>query len=102
MNGRLIILRTDGTRTETEIIAAPSLNTLQQAVGGYIEAISYFNLFEGQRCAAFCNENGKLEGLPPNQAATAAWHYATPLAISDELVGDIVIVAGDNELLAAL
>ena len=37
------------------------LETMQELVGGYIEAVS-----AGQGICLVCNEEGKLNGLPPN------------------------------------
>lgn len=40
---------------------ANELETIQGIVGGYIEAVS-----AGQGICLICNEEGKLNGLPPN------------------------------------
>ena len=40
------------------------LKSLQQEVGGYIQAIYPWE----EPCAIICNEEGKLTGLPPNRA----------------------------------
>lgn len=94
---KLITIKTDGSVTETDITAPPSLETLQEIVGGYIEAVPYFNSYGGEPCVAFCNEEGKLDGLPVNEVATAAWGevLAKHGGLFDLLVGDIVIVTGD-------
>lgn len=42
----------------------PGLESLQQAVGGYIQAVYPFD----DPVAIICNEDGKLEGLPLNRA----------------------------------
>ena len=44
---------------ETEI--ENSLSTLQQAVGGYIETVTF-----AEDCCIICNEEGRLQGLPYN------------------------------------
>lgn len=76
----------------------PDLRTLQKLVGGYIEGV------RGDRPGwhAYCNEEGKLRGLPPNEmandlAALLGWRgYST-----DFLVGDVVFLGdalpGDGE-----
>ena len=84
---------------------------LQAVVGGYIEAVPSFNSI-GYRgtvmdCVALCNEHGKLDHLPINHAATAAWERAlrrnghelldkngTP---KEWLVGNVAILFGDRE-----
>ncbi len=41
-----------------------SLKSMQEVVGGYIEAVYPF---EDEGVALICNEEGKLIGLPPNR-----------------------------------
>lgn len=62
-----------------------TLHQFQQTVGGYIEAIN------GPDWTAYCNEEGKLQNLPPNDTADSVarllgWH---PLPF-DFLVGTVV------------
>lgn len=96
-----------------EFAAPPTLEFLQGAVGGYIEQVPQFdNIRLGERierCVAFCNETGKLDGLPFNAAATEAWEQALPTGLRDKagqwldfLVGPIIVVAGDAEFMAEL
>lgn len=107
MKGKLIVLKEDGSITSTDLDAPPTLGALQAAVVGYLEVVPYFDTFEGQPCAAFCNEEGKLNGFALNGWATTAWHAAwdkrglegTP---DDVLVGPVAIITGDAELLAKL
>lgn len=62
------------------------LQTLQGIVGGMIEVISSRNGWGG-----YCNEEGKLYGLPTNILATAlANDHGWRGAGSDTLVGDVV------------
>lgn len=49
---------------------SPQLAALQELVGGYIEIVSGTGP-NGHAWAAFLNEEGRLHGLPPNEAATA-------------------------------
>ena len=56
------ILKTDGTK---ETIEDLSLNSLQKAVGGYIQLIQFPDGSE-----MVLNEEGKLIGLLPNIVAT--------------------------------
>lgn len=104
----------------------PRLKSLQDAVGGWLEAVPYFetldpNDFHGSpelrsrleddgavgpiRCFAYCNEEGKLHNLPVNMAATALWRQAQKRAgtfLGDVLVGDVVILFGNPEWVAEL
>jgi len=100
----------------------PSLAFLQRTVGGYIEAIPHFSTISSKGvtvpCIAYCNEEGKLKGLPTNWVATMVWHDALkrieredgtrmfPRGLLDEdgvardvLTGPIIVVAGDREFL---
>lgn len=61
-----------------------TLQDWQGAVGGYLEAVM-LTLFEPV-LVMYCNEHGKLDGLPPNPVATflARSHW-------DIIVGDVVL-----------
>lgn len=82
----------------------PDLKFLQDGVGGYIEIVPNFDTFliEGREfpCVAFCNEEGKLDGLPFNPLATQFWiNCFNPEAINrfpDVLVGDVVVMFSDD------
>ena len=55
-----IIIKEPGQRPRaTEI--ENSLSALQQAVGGYIETLTFT-----EDCCIICNEEGRLQGLPYN------------------------------------
>lgn len=101
MKGSLITLRADGGRAVKTFDRPVQLSELQRAVGGYIEEIPRFDRWDGQPCAAFCNDEGKLKGLRLNHDATTVWRTLNP-ATSDVLVGDVVVVIGDDEFLEAL
>jgi hypothetical protein len=91
-----VILKTDGTRVDNGT-PSTSLEVLQAAVGGYIEIVPHFTTFESQRCVAFCNKDGKSQGLHFNDAATTAWQQAQlrlGISIDDILVGDVLIMIG--------
>lgn len=79
----------------------PAYQQLRQFVGGSIETIPFFDTFQGKRAVAFCHEEGKLEGRPVNQTATALWWREIGLSMAqqldDVLVGNIVIIQCDTE-----
>jgi hypothetical protein len=114
MRGVLTIIPVgDGAVSSKELAAPPALAALQRGVGGgTIEVVPYFTRYDaepgygpykGEPCVAFCNEEGKLNGLPINFRATALWHAQEPRFIGrDVLVGPIVIVTGDRELMEEL
>lgn len=103
MQGKMIVIRVDGTIEATEIVKQPKLEELQAAVGGYLEGVPLLDTYEGADCIAYCNEEGKLKRLPMNVKASRAWNDALTAkghSMHDVLVGDVVIITGDDELLA--
>jgi hypothetical protein len=112
MQGKFIVLHSSGKVSERELTAAPEPEELKKAVGGWIEEVPFFNTYRGERCVAFCNEEGKLALLPVNAEATKRWYAAiyeqtrkkglTCFWPNDILVGDIVVITGDQELMEAL
>ena len=107
MKGRLTIVPVDPRApvSSKELAGVPRLEALQKAIGGDIEVVPFFARYKGKRCVAFCDEHGKLDGLPVNQRATKLWYDQTPLGPyihPDVLVGPVVIITGDRALLEAL
>lgn len=99
MKGKLITIKASGEILSTDITKPPKLEEYQQIVGGYIEVVPYFDRYEDGGCVAFCNEEGKLEGLPLNATATKLWIDLLGYDPGDVLTGDIVVITGDQELL---
>ncbi len=61
----------------------PTLSEMQATVGGYVEHVA----LDG-RTHLWLNEEGKLEELPVNNAASNAWHcYFGP---TDMIVGNVL------------
>lgn len=104
MKGHMILVTAKGEYKITRLSSAPDIDQLQAAVRGHIEVVPFFNKFMGYRCVAFCNEEGKLKNLPVNTKAQGLWASALDRAFikEDTLVGDVVIISGDDELLEAL
>jgi len=104
MKGVLTIIPVGNAAVSSkELAAAPRLEDLQGGVGGDIEVVPLFTKYKGRPCVAFCNEEGKLNGLPVNQVATAFWYAQEPRFIGrDILVGPVVIITGDRELMREL
>ena len=112
MIGFGLSLNPDGSSTYAQFDAPVSLETLQSAVGGYIETVPGFDRIQPPDklggtvpCVAFCNEEGKLEGAPYNAQATQAWAdcLKVPLhAMSDVLVGSIIVLYGDDEFMNSI
>jgi hypothetical protein len=95
----LIIVRPESRHIAIEEAKEPpSLERLQQIVGGSIETVPYFDAIWGRKCVAFCNEEGKLKQLSINLAAQHLWVAVYPKP-GDILVGPIAILAGTPEFL---
>ena len=100
---RVTVIKTDGTISHVEQDTTPELKQLQDGVAGSIEVIPDFKYYEGENCVAFCNEEGKLEGLPFNGHATREWLQQSPVYLGrDVLCGDIIIVSGTESALEEL
>lgn len=99
MTGRLTIIRPNGTVEVQPIDAEPELEVLQKIVGGYIEVVPGFKLFEREPCIAFCNEEGKLQGLPYNATATVLWGLQMHRR-PDNIAGNVAIITGADILRA--
>ena len=72
-----------------------SLEKLQKAVGGYVQAV---DLCEG--VTMWCNEEGKMMSLPHNPFGQAFWETAFPVSEfgrTDYIVGDIVLTGGVDD-----
>jgi hypothetical protein len=65
-----------------------TLPTFQRIGGGYIEQVSSQDL----RICFWCNENGKIEGLPVNELATQLWWATNPLMAGR----DVLLRGGDR------
>lgn len=106
--GRIEVWKADGAKdihhftTPYGKPGGPTLKDLQSYVGGYIEIVPYFHDYQGNRVVVFCNEDGKLDGLLYNQAATEAWHQNPKVAGCDVLVGDVAVCFGDDAFLDSL
>ena len=83
-------IKTDGTLAELDL-SQNSLETLQQAVEGLVQAIDI-----AEDLTMWCNEEGKMIGLPHNPFGQAFWEKM--YGRTDYIVGDIVLTGGaDNE-----
>lgn len=59
----------------------PTLQQMQEAVGGYIEGVTVG--LQGDRCRMYVNEEGLLKGLPTNTVGS--------LMYGGDIRGDIVV-----------
>lgn len=79
-------ISTDGNVTELDSI---SLAVLQESVGGWVQAIDLRD-----DVTMWCNEEGKMEGLPHNPVGQALWVQA--FGATDYIVGDVVFTGGTD------
>jgi hypothetical protein len=117
MKGTLTVIKADGTVTDETLGEATTFDSLYQKLkdgmdGGPLEAVPLFPEYDGEPCIVFCDEEGRMKGLQANATATKLWHTgirangrnpSKVLTATDYivgLVGPIVIVRGDDELLA--
>ncbi len=73
---------------------APTLESLQQAVGGYIEEV---HPFDESRLVLICNEEGKMMGLPQNRA-----FYDRNGELTDIICGSFLVAGIERENVASL
>ena len=83
----------DGTRTVLEYHPDDEYTTLRDGVGGYIEAVDMPSV----GVVMWCNEEGKINGLPVN-AAACEYYEVEFGALYDIIVGPVVFtgMADDN------
>lgn len=86
-----IRITTQGEVTTLDLSAEDSLQVLQTAVGGWVQAIDL-----ATDLTMWCNEEGKLNGLPHNPYAQHFWDTAFG-AHTDYIVGDVVLTGGADE-----
>lgn len=98
---RALLVPVEGPVVELVIPASDdgaSLRVLQEAVGGYIEALPLPEFIEGaDRATCYINEEGKLERLPFNGRATDFFVPGVGLFFGDYIAGPLVIVGFDPE-----
>ena len=87
---KTIAIRTDGTIETIEI--EPGLDSIQSAVGGYIEALQLT-----LEVHAYIDEEGKLKGKKPNVMATMLCQkLGVGLMPGDIIVGDMFLFGSDD------
>lgn len=111
MKGTLTIIKADGSSATQPLDKTPEYEAIKAGLDdGWLEAVPLFNRYKGERCVVFADEEGRLKGLPHNAIATALWHETIRAAGMEPsqmllpldvigLVGPIVIISGDDELL---
>jgi hypothetical protein len=97
----MLTINPNGIQMYVPLTKPPTAELLHSAVGGWIEVVPYFTKLGDRPCIAFCNEEGKINGLRPNYIAQYLWENACPeIDGLDHLVGAIAIIVGPKEFLA--
>jgi hypothetical protein len=132
MKGTMLTISVNGTVKTTPLNGPPDLDTMQEAVGGYITQVPYLDSVEHAgtvyQCVAFVDEEGMLKNKPVNEFANRIWDAALKRSgnedvryrvgalaraidpsvseqthpLKDSLLGPIVIIYGDNDLMSEL
>ncbi len=87
MTKRAIRITTAGEVSELDL-SVDLLTVLQNGVGGWVEAVDL-----ARDMTLWCNEEGKMNGLPHNPFAQFMWDKVFG-AHTDYIVGDIVLTGG--------
>lgn len=80
-----------GLITVLDLSTGDSLYKLQTAVGGWVQAIDL-----ASDLSMWCNEEGKMMGLPHNPFAQYFWDRVFG-SETDYIVGDIVLTGGTDK-----
>jgi len=73
------------------------LQTLKAIVGGYIEAVyTAYDDHGRPRVTLWCNEDGKILGLPINRRATALWYALNGGPTGYTLNGPVLVTGSDD------
>lgn len=117
MRGSMLIFKPGQLAPQIiELDHRPELDDLKKYIDGYLELVPGFRSIVHYNvvmdCIVFCDEDGKRKRLEVNNIATVLWDAAlrrngTGLLRPDGrpidwLVGPIVVLFGDRELMAEL
>jgi hypothetical protein len=86
---RALIIQPDNNHEVREI--GQDVRTLQQLVGGYLEA------FSSEHCVFWFHEEGALKGMPPNAMATYLWWKVCPEMEERDMLRGPVFVTGPHD-----
>lgn len=87
---KAVIVKTDNTTKTVELTASNELAVLQEAVGGWVQAIQLTDTL-----TLWLNEEGKMEELAHN--AIAQWYWDMAFGRTDYIVGNAIFTGGFDE-----
>lgn len=100
VRGMLAVIPLLGEITYRRCNEVPNSVELQQLVGGYIQIVPRFNIFNGELCVAYCDEEAAMKDVMANAQATELWQSQS--GHKGRLKGPVVILYGDDEFMEAL
>lgn len=78
----------------------PSLEEMQEIVGGYLQIVPRFTKYNGELCVCYCDEEGSLKNMATNDYATRKWREQS--GHNGVLRGTVLVLYGDDEFMEAL
>jgi hypothetical protein len=88
--GKVVItINTNGEVAQTEL-SEITYKFLNESCGGYIQSVYFSN-----GVSMYCNEEGKMNGLPYNHKATALW--TKDYGQTDLISGNVVLVGEPDD-----
>ena len=90
---KFAVIKVDGSMEFHDVAPEKEYDFLSGAVGGWIQSVSLRKELEG--FDLYCNEEGKLNGLPVNWTATYIWEMS--YGQTDVIVGDVVLTGGADD-----
>lgn len=91
---RVIVIGTKKNEVQESLIPN-TLGAFQERVGGYIETTSFAELVE-QDLILVCNEEGLLEGLPPNENLYPFFMVGQVIVTSYDYEGNFVSLSDEQ------
>ena len=90
---KFAVIKTTGEIDFQDVSSEGEYDFLSGTVGGWIQSVFLRNDFED--FTLWCNEEGKLNGLPFNVLATDLWENS--YGKTDMIVGNVVITGGSDD-----
>lgn len=88
----VLVIKADGQENFISTAKRPSLEQMQEWVGGYIQAVP--TSYEGKKRTMVVNEEGAINGLPLNPIATKIYRSTSAFHHKELIFGTAVILIG--------
>lgn len=100
--GTMFWVTADGQLNSEIVDKPPTLERMQEIVGGWLELVPGFSRFQDERAVAYCDEEGRLKHLPVNALASEAWWQSCPAQRGQTLRGTVLILHGNEAFMRLL